>query len=58
MFDEGASHVSPAPDPIHTFRAGLPGKVAYVTGPCEPVMAYDKETGAKLGQAKHPSPAS
>jgi hypothetical protein len=27
---------------------------AYVTGPVEPIVAYDKVTGAKMGQAKHP----
>jgi hypothetical protein len=40
------------PIPIH-FEQVFP-EGAYVTGAVDPVMAYDKETGAKLGQAKHP----
>jgi len=52
---EQAMSVQP-PIPIH-FEQVFP-EGAYVTGPCEPVMAYDKETGAKLGQAKTPVTAS
>jgi hypothetical protein len=40
------------PIPVHFAQVFPDG--AYITGPIEPVMAYDKETGAKLGQAKHP----
>jgi hypothetical protein len=40
------------PIPVH-FEQVFPER-AYVTGPVEPIMAYDKVTGAKLGQAKHP----
>jgi hypothetical protein len=41
-----------SPIPVHFAQVFPDG--AYVTGPVEPISAYDKETGAKLGQAKHP----
>jgi hypothetical protein len=41
-----------SPIPVH-FEQVFP-EGAYATGPVEPIMAYDKATGAKLGQAKHP----
>jgi hypothetical protein len=40
------------PIPVH-FEQVFP-EGAYVTGSVEPIMAYDKTTGAKIGQAKHP----
>ncbi len=41
-----------SPIPVH-FEQVFPDG-AYATGPVEPIMAYDKVTGAKIGQAKHP----
>src|SRR5690242_18205049 len=40
------------PIPVHFVQVFPAG--AYATGSVEPIWSYDKETGAKLGQAKHP----